>query len=840
MHRSKKLIMVLTLAMVVSQMGTITSFAAQDASKPKTDSGKVTTKTNTIAELSSVKSINISSKSSVKLTDLNILSQDNENILTYTLTYTNMDKKDISLIDYWSKVKTKSGTAYSSNILAKDKDKKKVSAQSSLTITYYAKIGKVTKPSDLVIELVKWDFSMANYEKKLGQYVIPDAVKVETLPGSSKTIRANDIPIKTKIESSSIYTTKDYSYLSIGLNFLNQGYKVLEDPKFKFVVKSAEGFNYPVELDPSSVDYKIQPQGSKILNLMIRIPASIKTDKLQLQIIQDDETSKLSLPIATYQLAQMKKENIEGSQGDLRSINVGNTKINVQINSSWVTSGKNNNEITATMEFTNNGSQAITLPKYEFSFITRDGYSYPITTKALDNVTIAPLGKKAIKLSAEIPSQLNTTDMQIAINQSKDTTQKESNITYPIAIFKLPALTVNDNTIGKEYTVETANSTLGVTLSSVQRLPWIDGDIVSAKISIRNYRYDSVELPKLDGMLKFDNIKATDGTKLVQTNTTLLLGANQTIDTYIVTKVPYGMDFRQLQVFLMEKLSDDNSTEIIQISNNGSISGLPVIKNGDSNELSTQGRRAEVKVRKSSLYPGSGSNIVYSEVEMKNLEERQAALSQLTGYFKSKDGQYFKANVTQVENATSPSAKNLVTFWAKVPRSLDVAGMQLVAGESVTDNKFTPIKGEATGYVNAAAYELVQSANEYKSSLSNIELFPYKFTATNIAGYTSGSSISLNMNYNLERNSEYEMGTFDHKLIVEILDSTGRSSERELTLENDLKLGNGKSITMNFDGYDTDRKNNSYFTIVLYDQFQGQRIKLASQSYYFINKNNNE
>ncbi|OPA75679.1 hypothetical protein BVG16_20315 [Paenibacillus selenitireducens] len=843
MGRSKKLIMILTLSMVVSQLGASVSFAAQAVTKQSPATTNTANKATTSATLSSIKSINISPKSSVKLTDINILTQDNENILTYTLTYTNMDQKDISLIDYWSKVKTKSGTVYSSNILAKDKEKKRVSAQSSLTITYYAKIGKVSKVSDLIIGLVKWDFSMSNYEKQLGQYVIPGTVTVETLPGNSKTIRANDIPIKTKVATSSIYTTKDYSYISIGLNFLNQGYKVLEDPKFKFVVKSAEGFNYPVELDTSSVDYKVQPQGNKTLNLMTRIPVSIKTDKLQLQIIQDDETSKLTLPVATYQLAQMKKENIEGSQDDVRTINAGNTQLNVQLRSSWVTSGKDNNEITATLEFENSGNQAITLPKYNFAFITRDGYSYPITTKALENVTIDPLGKKTIRLSTEIPALLNTEGMQIAINQPKNTTPENTtpkdNIDYPIAIFKLPALSVNENTIGKEYTVQTAaNSTLGVKLSSVQRLPWIDGDIISAKISIRNYRFDSVELPKLDGLMKFDNIKATDGTKLVQTNTTVLLGANQTLDTYIVTKVPYGMDFRQLQVYLMEKLSEENSSEIIQISNNGSMSELPVIKNGDSNEFTTQGRRALVKVRKTKLYPGSSSNIIYSEVEMKNLETRQTDLSQLTGYYKSKDGQYFKASVTQVENATSPAGKNLVTFWAKVPRGLDTSSMQLIVGESVTDNKFTPIKGVATGYVNAAAYELVQSSNEYKSSLSNIELFPYKLSVTNMVAYASGASISINMNYNLERDSDYEMGTYEHKLLVEIVDSTGRTSERELTLENDLKLGNGKSTTLSFDGSDTDRKTNNYFTIVLYDQFQGQKIKLASQAYFFTNNKN--
>ncbi|MNW64842.1 hypothetical protein D3C74_431620 [compost metagenome] len=62
---------------------------------------------HTLANLSPIK---IGNKSTVRLTDVNILTQDEENILTYTLTVANGEGKALDLLDYWSKVKTASGT----------------------------------------------------------------------------------------------------------------------------------------------------------------------------------------------------------------------------------------------------------------------------------------------------------------------------------------------------------------------------------------------------------------------------------------------------------------------------------------------------------------------------------------------------------------------------------------------------------------------------------------------------------------------------------------------------------------------------------------------------------
>ncbi|MFD1908633.1 hypothetical protein ACFSQ7_38530 [Paenibacillus rhizoplanae] len=48
-----------------------------------------------------------------------------------------------------------------------------------------------------------------------------------------------------------------------------------------------------------------------------------------------------------------------------------------------------------------------------------------------------------------------------------------------------------------------------------------------------------------------------------------------------------------------------------------------------------------MKERSTLLYTGTGSNLLYSEVEMNSDEVRQADLARLYGQFRTADGQYF-------------------------------------------------------------------------------------------------------------------------------------------------------------------------------------------------------
>ncbi|MFD0617359.1 hypothetical protein ACFQZR_07765 [Paenibacillus sp. GCM10027629] len=835
MKRHRKL--AITLAVVVMMSQSFTAISVIDAAKANQQQSQV------IKTIANLKPVSISAKSSVRLTDINLLTQDDGNVLSYTLTYKNGDNKELSLIDFWTRVKTKTGTSFSSNLMTKDKDKKKIAPQSEVSITYYSKVGNVSKISDLNIEMVKWDFSAANYERKLGVFNVPTAYNTETPSGKAKSMKINDVSVNAIIDQSFMYKSDNHYYVNVSLRLKNTGIKVLEDPKYKFVVKTQDGGNYPLQVDTTGTDFKIQPKDSKTLNLIAVIPATAKTDKLQLQFLQDDSTEKgvnSTIAVATFQLPNQTKNTNQGNEEE-KKVKIGNSTVVSKISDVWLNQSNSESQATISLNIKNSSAQTVTIPKYNFVVHTGEGYTLPLTTKALDNVILKPQEEVNIRLNVSLPSYMQFKNLKLFMNQPTDPAQKDA-ISYPVAIFSVPEVEANQTSVGSSYYIQNAKGNFSLKLSSIQRLPWSDGDMITAKIKIKNDSLvKSIEIPKIEGLFKIDGIQNTDSSKIVQSNSSLLVGPGKELDLYLSTKVPYDLTFNQLQILLSEKLGE-NSNDLIQLSNTGSISKIPTIENGKIYTVDTAGKRSEIIERRTIIYPGTGSNIIYTELEMKNIEDRQADLSHIVGFYATDNNQYYKASVSQVDHSTSPDGRNIVMLWTKLPRSVDSSKLKLIIGEGVSDDKMTPPKGDATGYVNAVKFELSQKKIESKINLMDLDLFPYKLSIKNLAGSLSGtSSVRVDFDYDLSRNQDYEMGEYGHKVVMELQDtSTGKLISKELTLESgEIKVGTNLSGAVSFDSEVFTNLKSGSFKINIYDQFQGEKVLIASQGYYYSTQNLN-
>lgn len=72
--------------------------------------------------------------------------------------------------------------------------------------------------------------------------------------------------------------------------------------------------------------------------------------------------------------------------------------------------------------------------------------------------------------------------------------------------------------------------------------------------------------------------------------------------------------------------------------------------------------------------------------------------------------------------------------------------------------------------------------------------------------------------YDLLRNGVYETGSTDHKLIMEVIDPSGKSIEKILTLGTDLTVGNNRSNFMNLNTNLSKIINSGTVRITLYDR----------------------
>ncbi|SHN67239.1 hypothetical protein SAMN04487896_2205 [Paenibacillus sp. ov031] len=849
MDQKKMVVSLLASALLISSTAGIAMAASTtnktSATSSNSSASKKTTSTNKVVHtLSNLSPVKVTARSSVRLTDVNILAQDEGNVVTYTLSYKNNDSTPMLMLDYWSKVETKGGTLFSPKLIAKDQEKKTVAPGSTVDLTYVMKVGRDVKLSDLNFLIVKWDFSQSNYERTLGKFNVPASYSITTPVGKPKTVRLSDSAVKVKVSGIKVFPGEDKNqYVKIGVNLNNISYKLLENPNIKWILRTPSGKNYPLTPDKDSTSVSIQAQANKALSLMAFLPTSVKLQKSELLLVEEQGEEKTVLPVATLQLPEASKAtNVEVAANQPNMISVEGQRLSTLLESAKVRIDDGEYDLNMQFVLKNEGKKAVKVPTYSFEVRTADGTIYPIETKALDALKLNPGDIKTIKLNATLQGDGDTSKIKLYAmspvdkTESTDTTTPTSTssfvFSYPVGVYAIPQSVTTGDGLTTETVIKNSKGTFGVSLGSLQRLPWADSDIVAAKVTIRNAGSKTVQLPELEAMFTIDSAQIDGDKKLIYTQSGKLLGAGMTTEAYLLTKIPSELRMGRLELSLIEKVSEEETNEWITLNTSGLIQPVSYVATGKTYTNGIADKETEMGVRRTIRYPGTSSDIVYTEFEMTNKSLRQSGLGKLVGYFKTSDGQYYRATAKQAERLPGPGQKSIVTFWAKIPKSVTFSDLRLIVGEGIADSKFVTGEGEATAYVNAMAFEVPPTSISVQGSLTNIDLYPFTLTSNSVRAYLAGSnSVQVDMNYTLTRSEEIEMAENEHKWILTFTAQNGKVFEKELTPGTDLKVGTSQTLNWSVEDSFFEKLRGGSYRLSLYDQFQGQRLLLAEQVY---------
>ncbi|MBD8840666.1 hypothetical protein IFU39_22880 [Paenibacillus sp. CFBP 13594] len=855
MDHKKVITTLITSMLFISSSGGLVAAASTPANsgKPATNNSATTKKQQTtttnkvVHTLAKVPAVKVTARSTVKLTDVNILSQDDGNTVTYTLTYKNNDSTPMMMLDYWSKVKTKGGTSFSPKLIAKDQEKKTVSPGSTVDLTYVMKVGREVKLSDLNFLIVKWDFSKPNYESTLGKFNVPASYSITTPVGKTKTVRLSDSAVKVKVSGIKVYPGENKKqYVKVGVNLNNISYKLLDNPNIKWILRTPGGTNYPLTPDKDSTGVSIQAQANKTLNLMASLPTALKLEKSELLLVEEQGEEKTALPVAALQLPEASQTNVNVVANQPNIISIDGQPVSTLLESARVRGEDEEFDLTMQWVIKNQGKKEVKVPKYALEIRTEDGTSYPIETKALDDLKLKPGATKTIKLNSTIQGNGDTS--KIKLYAMTPTTKDESKegetsgggtsgfeFSYPIGIYAIPESVTSGDGLTTETVIKNSKGTFGVSVGSLQRLPWTDSDIIAAKVTIRNASTKTVQLPELEAMFTIDSARIDGDTKLIRAEGGKLLGSGMVTEAYLLTKIPSELNMSRLELTLQEKVSEEEKNDWITLSTSGLIQPLSYVGEGKTYTQGTADKETELGIRRTYIYPGSSSDIVYTEFEMTNKSLRQSGLAKLVGYYKTADGQYYKATAKQANRVPGPGQKSIVTFWAKVPKSVKtLSDMRLIVGEGVADNKFVTGEGDATAYVNAMSFEVQPKSLSVLSSLNDIDLYPFKFSGSNIKAYlTGGTAVQIEMIYSLTQEEAVDSGEYGHKLILSLTDGSGKVFDKEITPGTDLKTGINQTLNWSIDDTVFDKIRGGSYRVALYDVFEGQRIRLAEQGYSY-------
>ncbi|MEK3700089.1 hypothetical protein NYE33_24210 [Paenibacillus sp. FSL R10-2199] len=802
------------------------------------------------------------------LENVNIWSQTGGNIVSYTLKYTNSGNSSASLLKYFSRVVTPGGSVLPGNPVGTDALKKKVGAKESLSVTYYVNVGQTSSLQGLKISMLVWDAKAKGYLKQTGSYAVPANYSTAAAAGTSLNTTMNDIPVTASADSLQLYKYGGKVYAKVGLNLTNKGNKVLGDPGYSAYLVSASGTSFELALSSTQADYKIQPQEKRSIYYLAEIPVYLKTDNMKLQFTQKDETTKLELPKSAYKLPAATSPNLVVGSGVVKKIIVNSNTIETLIRNANVYSQDADAVWTFQMQIKNTGNKAVTLPSYELAVKSQKGTTFPVSAKGLSGVTLKPLETKIIPLTVRVPLEVEQSGLQLLMIEAvgadnisgpdssgtsegagttgtPGTPAPASPVTattkmiFPVAYFVIPYALRADVMTGQEYMTTNSYGSFSYSIQSLQRYPWRDDDIVAARLRITNTQTVSLTIPELKGSIKLDNDSLPVTTELYMDNKeSSVLAPGKSVELYVLGKIAYTSEFRDMRVAL-NGTQNSESVPFLDLSVNNSINSIPTIAQGKSYTISKKGKAASLKENKTTVYEGENYNLVYTELLLSSEEKRQSKMARLQAYYKTKDGQYFEASSSQSDNSASPGAKQLVVFWTKLPKAADIADISLYLGAGINGGKLIESKEEATGFVDVAALQLNPQGNVPASTLASTVLYPYTISVQSSEGkhLRSSDTLDITINYGLKRDNQYDAGALEHKLILQITDPFGISTEKTLTLGTDLTEGTNNQYSLSISRTLYKTMGGGAYSLTFYDEFQGERIKLGSQAYAVTNVN---
>lgn len=798
------------------------------------------------------KIVKLNASAYLNIRDAHILMQGQGKVLVYSVSITNNGSSSLDLVDYWLRVKTKSGRTFKTTVIDADKNKKEVPAKSTQNLTYYTVLDSQTQLTDLTFQVLKWDFSVANYERTLGSIQYPANGTDKVTPFSAGTMLYDNNKIRSAIKQSYITTDANNAYLVVNLLVENVGFQSSDLSKMNFFIQTNSLSVYNVAasgLDQAS----IQPKERKIVTLHATIPLAVANKGLSLIVAQSDDVSKIQLPVGVFSLPASKPLTA-APVGKIRMVYLSGSPTNTIVSQAFVSQGASNKNISMDFKLTNTGIASITSPALDYFIVTASGTNYPLTYEKDENAVLLPDIEKTVSLSGEIPTNVNLTNAQLVV-KSQNTDKEKA---YIIGSYLLQTAT-QQGTLGGSFIY----NDFAVKLNSIQRAPSSDNDMLVATFSVTNRSTASEQVPSLGGYFMINGVKLGTEQKALAMDDSITIAPGATANFVIYSQIPYTTSIDKISFVSTEPIQDKAGKQLYQFSAQ-KLSDIPIKELSDGYSINSIGKRSTIKVLRTAIFEGTTKNNFYAEFDAVNNELRSSSIAPLGGYIIDRNGIVIPVQIATVSDKLSPNGKALLSAFATIPKSFDTSSYKLILGQTISmDNSSGGTAGstgtgnDSTGssntgantkssvLVNMVSYPLTNEATATSSDLSKIQFAGYTLglhyinAFLSVAGQYDVNGLKMTLDYNLTKNNDYEFITGDHKILVEFVNQDNNHVTYSQTFALETTTGNDQVLTISDDNPLTILFNDSEiqskilhydtYKINVYDVFQNSKLLLASK-----------
>ncbi|GKU76907.1 hypothetical protein [Paenibacillus sp. L3-i20] len=772
----------------------------------------------------------ISSKSYIQIKDIYFLYGGKEKQVFYTLSVYNGDNSTIDFMDYWVELQSTAGATYTTKPHASNSKSGKVPSKTKKDFVFYSQVDSTVNYNNLIFNVVKWDFSLPNYTKKIGKANVTSAYK-NAVPANAYSISADDnSKVKTSLNAGTVFTMGATSQIQVDLNMENIGSFEYKLPNYQFYIRTKSGLVLKMASEP--IDTESIAVGEKVkYTLRTSAKKGINLTGAQILVTDLDAEAKIETPRSIFEIGWGKDNKILVGENKTASISIAGNNVNSSIVNVYADQNGTQNEIILTTKWLNKGAEAVILPKYKYEILASNGVKYPVTlSEAEGDQTLVPGVEKEVMFQAVLPVTLSD-GLTLVVKQPKD---EKNKLEYVSAAFKLSKIQELKGVSTKTYT-----STKGlyeIKIKQAERLPWGSQDIINLFIDIENKGKKSQAIPDIAAILRLNGLLVKeDKTSLIKLDSAGIIEPGQSTRYVLTTKVPYMFDFNEITLSLSDKINE-KSKQTIGLFKLDEINKSPELSYGSTYKIDSVGRRATVEFLNTFLFTGKDRDMLYAEFKYTNKESRQAKLPVLKAYFKTSDGQFIEANLPLIKTSVKPDGTAIMTATAPVPKTFNKdESVQLIIGEALNGAVYSGQDGISDSYISAQAFKLPKMQQDHEISLTNLKLEPYTFTLDKLNTMLNDvSNVKLEMDYTLLKPSIYDVVEKETKLYFEISNgkhSYGTSVKVEPVEGEGLQAGEKKKIIVPIQGNQLGDFVYNGYIINIYEDIDGYKRLLGTKKF---------
>lgn len=575
----------------------------------------------------------------------------------------------------------------------------------------------------------------------------------------------------------SIYPDGKNNRVTFTLTFFNNGYTDMEFINYWVRLQSTGGQSYSVNLLSNDKDKnKVPALSTESFSFYANVGKDVSLADLRFNLIQwDFSVAGYERALGTLQVPA--DYALETKAGQSRTVWLNQIKTVSRAENMRVTKREKANQISLKFFLKNNDIQPLVLPEMQFKLKTSNGLLYPLKATVLTkDALIQPLEEKEGVLTGTVPSEVSLDGAQLVITKSEAI--NNSTVTTALAYYELLEKKAEPQNETAEQLFMTDKGTYGAVVNQFYRIPWEDKDIAVIDVTVTNRSNDSLPVPELASYLMIDDSVRVESQN-IRMDEMIALKPSQSMNLQIMGKIPYTYDIDQLKVILQEVNKEGekvSSTDISELAVNTAKTESPTVAVGDSYTTSSKLMdQVAYTISDVQRYSSENESIYVTQVEVKNLEKRQLALSSLVGYFKMADGVTVAATNVTSKGKVPPNGKANLYFYTVVPESYELEGSSLIMGRAVAEGKLVEGETKADAYVNAITFGLPTVANAPQKNLSKIKVGSYALSMNKLKTTIDYKEEQVNFGFNYQLTKDLLQATdpATHRIEIELVDPAG-------------------------------------------------------------------